>query len=86
MVSLCASCDEQGVQGVLPRFVNAPARALAGGAPRQLSVGEHVHLSAERVVAAKLRRELCGANASCTSLERVAAAEDFGRGRLLRAV
>jgi hypothetical protein len=82
----CASCEEQGVQGVLPRFVNAPARALASGARSQLSVGEHVHLSAERVVAAKLRRELCGANASCTALERVAAAEDFGRGRLLRAL
>jgi hypothetical protein len=27
----CASCEEQGVQGVLPRFVNAPAQALASG-------------------------------------------------------
>jgi hypothetical protein len=84
--ALCASCDKQGVQGVLPRFVNKPAQALNSTARSPLSVGEHVRLSPERVVAAKLRRELCGANATCTALERVAAAEDFRHGKLLRAL
>ncbi len=77
----------------MPRFANAPPQAMRADAPRQLSVGEPVRLSPERVVAASLRRALCAdgtASASpandCSALARAAPAADFSRGRLLRAL
>ena len=82
----CTSCDVPRAPPVLPRFVDAPAQPLVDENRSQLSVGRPMHLSPERVVAAKLRRELCGANASCAALARVAAPEDFGHGRFLRAL
>lgn len=57
--SRCAACDGQELAGVVPRFANAPPQAMRADAPRQLSVGEPVRLSPERVVAASLRRALC---------------------------
>jgi hypothetical protein len=73
---------------------------MRADAPRQLSVGEPVRLSPERVVAASLRRALCadgtasahaghaegGSAFNCSALARAAPAADFRRGHLLRAL
>ena len=83
----CNACDAQGPAGVVSREAGAPPAPLAPGAPRQLSVGEPVRLSAERLAAAALRRALCGpAPGPCPALADAAPPGDFSHGRLLRAL
>jgi hypothetical protein len=80
-----ASCQRQSVDSVLTRLLRARPR---GGVPAQLSFGVPQRLSAARLLAADLRRKLCGANETCAPLERALCpgGDCLRRGAFLRAL
>ena len=82
----CTSCARQQVDAVFTRFMGS--RPVTGR--KQLSLGVPLRLSAARLVASQLHRDLCGANATCAPLEAALAGACVGdclrRGAFLGAV
>ena len=77
----CSSCDSHDTTGFVDRAgTTTPMQA------KPLSVGQPVKLSTARIVAAHIRRVLCGGNATCPALERVTAtpAGNWRRNTVLR--
>jgi len=66
---LCSSCDKQKMQSIITRFLKIKMKQESS--IPQLSFGVPFRLSTERVVAAHLHRELCGANKTCQPLQQV---------------
>lgn len=83
--ALCSSCARANLTRVVTRLLKTVE--LRKGTLPQLSFGVPHRLSTERVVAAHLHRILCGANDTCSLLQRALPCADcLRRGRFMPAL